>query len=207
MELRSRSFDDGARGDDRLALAVPADEGHVTFSENRNPHLEWSGVPEGASSFVVTCIDRDCPSAPDDVNQEGREVPQSLPRVDFVHWLLADIPGDVTEIAEGSHSVGVTPRGKGPDEAPMGVHGINSYTDWFAGDVDLDGTWHGYDGPAPPWNDSIPHRYVFSIYSLDVRSLGLDKSFGVADLLTAMDGHILDSAEVAMTYALNPRLR
>ncbi|MCZ7533107.1 MAG: YbhB/YbcL family Raf kinase inhibitor-like protein [Acidimicrobiia bacterium] len=207
MEIYSNSVTDGERAKDSLALAVPATDNHVTFSANRNPHLAWSGAPDETQSFVVTCIDVDCPSAPDDVNQEDREVPASLPRVDFVHWLLADIPAETTEIAEGSHSDGVTPRGKPADAAPIGIHGVNSYTDWFAGDTDLDGTWHGYDGPAPPWNDSIPHRYVFTVHAMDVASLGLVEGFSYDDLQAAMEGHVLDSASLTMTYTVNPRLR
>ncbi len=206
MHIHSNSVADGERSKDRLALAVPAASDHVTFSGNRNPHLGWSDAPDGTRSFVVTCIDVDCPSAPDDVNQEDREVPATLPRVDFVHWLLADIPAETNEIAEGSHSDGVTARGKGPNAAPIGIHGLNSYTDWFAGDADLDGTWHGYDGPAPPWNDSIPHRYIFTIHAMDVPTLGLDGGFSYDALQAAMEDHVLDSSSLTMTYTLNPRL-
>lgn len=207
MEIFSNSVADGERAKDSLALAVPDTDNHVTFSENRNPHLGWRGAPDGTRSFVVTCIDVDCPSAPDDVNQEDREVPATLPRVEFVHWLLADIPADTNEISEGSHSDGVTARGKARDAAPLGVHGVNSYTDWFAGDDDLEGAWHGYDGPAPPWNDSIPHRYVFTVHALDVATLGLDEGFSHDELTSAMQDHVLDSASLTMTYTLNPRLR
>ena len=41
---------------------------------------------------------------------------------------------------------------------------------WFASDKDMAGDYHGYDGPCPPWNDEIPHRYVFTVYALDVAS-------------------------------------
>ena len=52
---------------------------------------------------------------------------------------------------------------------PRGARqGINDYTGWFAGDKDMAGNYFGYDGPCPPWNDEIPHRYVFTLYALDV---------------------------------------
>jgi Raf kinase inhibitor-like YbhB/YbcL family protein len=206
MDLRSDTFDHGASIPPRSALAVPADPGPVEFSDNRNPHLAWNDVPAGTRSYAITCIDHDCPSAPDDVNQSDREVPASLPRVDFVHWLLADIPSDVTAIAEAEHAEGVIAGGKQAHDAPTGIHGVNDYTAWFSGDPDLGGVWHGYDGPAPPWNDSIPHRYEFTVYALDVETLGVDEGFSRDALDAAMAGHVLATASITGTYASNPRL-
>ncbi|MEN8041559.1 MAG: YbhB/YbcL family Raf kinase inhibitor-like protein, partial [Actinomycetota bacterium] len=160
MELTSTSFVDGEVIGGDFALARAADVGRVTFAGNRNPHLAWSDAPTGTRSFAITCIDVDAPSVGDDVNQEDREVPADLPRAEFTHWLLVNIPPDVSSIAEGSHADGVTSGGKAPDSAPVGVHGENDYTMWFAEDADLAGQWNGYDGCAPPWNDSIPHRYT-----------------------------------------------
>lgn len=205
MDLRSDTFDDGGPMPARGVFAVAADPGPVALSDNRNPHLAWDPVP-GARSFAVTCIDVDCPSAPDDVNQTDREVPESLPRVDFVHWLLADLPASLTSIDEGSHSSEVTARGKPVDAAPVGVHGRNDYTAWFAGDPDMDGTYHGYDGPAPPWNDSIIHRYEFTVHALDVATLGLEPGFDLDAMRSAMDGHVVASATITATHATNPRL-
>lgn len=206
MQLTSDTFDDGGKMPPRGALAVPAEPGPVTFSDNRNPHLAWSGAPEATASFAVTCIDRDCPSAPDDVNQTDREVPETLPRVDFTHWLLADLPPDTSAIDEGEHCAEVTAGGKAADAATIGVHGRNDYTAWFDGDPDMGGTYHGYDGPAPPWNDSISHRYDFTVYALDVPTLGLAPGFTRDELESAMAGHVLDSATITATYASNKRL-
>jgi Raf kinase inhibitor-like YbhB/YbcL family protein len=206
MELLSTSFIDGGKVPTVCALAVPAVPGPVAFAGNRNPNLSWSDAPAATRSYVITCIDHDCPSAPDDVNQADREVPSSLPRVDFTHWLLANIPADVTSIEEGSHSDGVTRRGKAAAASPVGIHGLNDYTSWFASDPDLDGAWNGYDGSAPPWNDSIPHHYEFSAYALDVDALDLEPGFTRDDLMASMEGHVLDSASITGLYALNPRL-
>ena len=206
MHVISDSFTHGGAIPTDLALARAADSGPVTLSGNRNPHLAWTDAPAETQSFVITCIDVDCPSAPDDVNQEDREVPDTLPRVDFTHWLLVDIPADVTEIAEGSHSDTVTTGGKDAADAPLGVHGINDYTMWFAGDEDMKGTWCGYDGPAPPWNDSIPHRYEFTVYAMDTPSLGLAPGFTLDELTQAMEGHVLGSASITGTYTQNTRL-
>jgi phosphatidylethanolamine-binding protein (PEBP) family uncharacterized protein len=112
MKLTSESFSNGAAIPGAFAFAVIDTINHVALSDNRNPHLAWSNAPSGTQSFVVVCHDPDVPSQGDDVNKEGREISASLPRVDFFHWLLLDIPATSREIAAGSHSNGVTARGK-----------------------------------------------------------------------------------------------
>lgn len=167
--------------------------------------MAWSGVPDAAQSLVLVCHDPDVPSRGDDVNQEGKTVPADLPRVAFYHWLLVDIPADATEIPAGAHADGITARGKeGPAALDGTRHGVNDYTGWFAGDEDMKGTYFGYDGPCPPWNDSIVHHYHFTLYALDVPRAPIDGAFGGADLLAALDGHILDEASFMGTYAINP---
>ncbi len=68
-----------------------------------------------------------------------------------------------------------SPRAASPGpHAPRDARqGINDYTGWFAGDKDMAGNYFGYDGPCPPWNDELPHRYVFTLYALDVPRLGV----------------------------------
>jgi Raf kinase inhibitor-like YbhB/YbcL family protein len=207
MQLTSKSFKDGAPIPGEFAFCVIDPKTHVSLSANRNPHLAWSDAPAATRSFALICHDPDVPSRGDDVNQEGREVPASLPRVDFFHWLLWDIPASVREISAGSHSDGVTARGKSGPAAPGGGHhGINDYTGWFAGDKDMGGTYYGYDGPCPPWNDAIVHRYVFTVYALDVDKLVVAGEPTGANVRKALDGHILAQASLSGTYSLNPRL-
>jgi len=206
MELISTSVTDGEPIAPDFALAKPAVEGHVTFARNRNPHLAWSGAPRDTMSYVVTCIDVDAPSSRDDVNKEDREVPPNLVRGEFTHWLLANLPADCCAVDEGTHSESVTPRGKAGKSAPLGVHGENDYTMWFKGDADLEGAWNGYDGCAPPWNDSIRHRYIFTVHAVDVEELDLKPGFRRTELTNAMDGHVLASVSITGTYATNPRL-
>ncbi|HMV16945.1 MAG TPA: YbhB/YbcL family Raf kinase inhibitor-like protein [Rhodocyclaceae bacterium] len=207
MHLRSSSFADGAVISGVHTFCVPAAEGHVCLGANRNPHLAWREAPAGTRSFVVLCHDPDVPSRGDDVNQEGRLVPADLPRVDFFHWVLVDLPETQMEIAEGSHSSEVTPNGKpGPDRPDGSRHGLNDYTGWFAGDAQMKGQYFGYDGPCPPWNDSIRHRYVFTVYALDVHRLTVTGAFTGQDVRNAMHGHILAQASLTVTYSLNPAI-
>lgn len=208
MLLKSTSFPDGADIPGEFAFAVVDPKTHVSLSQNRNPHLAWSGAPAVTKSFVVICHDPDVPSRGDDVNKEGREVPATLPRVDFYHWLLLDIPPTVHEIAAGSHSDRVVPRGKPGPVAPGGWrHGINDYTGWFAGDANMSGNYYGYDGPCPPWNDSIVHHYVFTVYALDVPTLNVQGDLTGPKVRAALAGRVLAQAHLTGTYTLNPRLR
>lgn len=180
----------------------------VSLSENLNPDFAWSDVPVGTRSFVLLCHDPDVPAKGDDVNQEGRSVPANLPRVDFFHWVLIDLPSTMTKIACGEFSNGVTARGKaGPQAAHTARQGINDYTSWFAGDKDMAGDYFGYDGPCPPWNDSIPHRYVFTLYALSVKRLGLEGTFNGSAVRRAMQGKVLAQAGVTGRYALNPAVK
>lgn len=208
MEVTTTSFEAGGVIPDRYAFAKPDPETRVTFSDNVNPHLSWSGAPDDAKSFVVVCHDYDVPSRGDDVNQPDREVPEDLPRVDFYHWLLIDLPADHTSISEGEYAEGVVPHGKSSASGPHGTRqGVNDFTGWFSGDPEMDGTYHGYDGPAPPWNDSILHHYRFTVYALDIEEVDVADGFQGADLLAAIEGHVLDSAWIEGTYTQNPRLR
>lgn len=207
MKLHSDSFTDGGSIPARFAFARPDPTSHVALSDNRNPQLSWQDAPEGTKSFVVLCHDYDVPSAPDDVNQEGREVPGSLARIDFFHWVLVDIPASINAIADGEYSSGVTPKGKSGPEARHGTRqGINDYTQWFAGDHDMRGDWYGYDGPCPPWNDSIVHHYVFTVVAVDVERLPIEGRFDGRQVRDALQGHTLATATISGTYTLNPRL-
>lgn len=207
MKLWSDSFTDGGRIPGECAFAVIDPAQHVKLSSNRNPHLAWSGAPAGTRSYALICHDYDVPSRPDDVNQEGREIPASLPRVDFFHWTLVDIPAATGRIEAGSYSQAVTPRGKPGPAAVQGTRqGINDYTAWFSGDRDMEGDYFGYDGPCPPWNDALVHRYHFRLFALDVERLDLPEAFDAADLHRAMRGHVLDEASTYGTYTLNPAL-
>ena len=205
MILTTTAFADGAPIPAEFAFGAIDRATHVKLSANRNPDFSWAEVPAGTKSLALICHDPDVPSRGDDVNKEGRVVPASLPRVDFFHWTLIDLPPGTPPIARGEFSDGVTPRGKPGPHAPRGARqGINDYTGWFAGDQDMAGDYFGYDGPCPPWNDAIAHRYVFTLVALDVPRLGVDGVFKGPEVRKAMAGHVLAQAAITGRYTLNP---
>ena len=208
MKLSSRSFRDQQRIPGRCAFARRSPSGHIRLAENLSPHLRWSGVPAASRSLVLTCIDADAPTRADDVNREGREVPDSLPRAEFVHWLMVDLSPVNGELAEGACSRGVIAHGKAQPPGPVGSRqGLNDYTGWFKGDAAMEGTYLGYDGPCPPWNDARVHRYRFEILAIDLDRCPVEGDFTLAQLRTALDGHVLARAAVTGLYSLNPRHR
>jgi len=127
-----------------------------------SPPLEWSGHPKGTKSFALIVDD---PDAPD----------PAAPKRVWVHWVLYDIPPDVTGLLEG---IG------GTDLPPGTLAGLN---DWKK---------VGYGGPCPPIGR---HRYFFKLYALDCM-LGDLKHPTKAKLEKAMDGHVLARAEVVGTF-------
>jgi Raf kinase inhibitor-like YbhB/YbcL family protein len=208
MKLTSSSFGDGQVIPGEFAFCVPHERDNVCLGNNRNPQLSWSELPQGTKSLVLVCHDPDVPSRGDDVNKEGRTVPASLPRVDFFHWVLVDLAPQPAEIPAGAFSGEVTPCGKPGPAGPRGTRqGVNNYTEWFAGDKGMCGSYFGYDGPCPPWNDEIPHRYIFILYALDVERCPVEGSFTGPQVLEAIRGHVLAQASLSGRYALNPSVK
>lgn len=207
MKLTTSSFDDGGSIPGDFAFCVPDPDTHVSLGANRNPALAWSGLPATTRSLALICHDPVVPTVGDDVNQEGREVPADLPRTDFFHWVLIDLAPEPASIEAGEFSDGVTRGGKEGPAGPRGTRqGLNDYTGWFAGDADMAGSYFGYDGPCPPWNDSLGHEYHFTLYALDVERLEVEGDFTGAEALAAIQDHVLDQDVVWGTYTLNPRL-
>jgi Raf kinase inhibitor-like YbhB/YbcL family protein len=213
MNIWSDNFIDGGAVPPECAFGVIDPVKHVRLSNNRNPHLAWDDVPHGTQSLVLLCHDPDVPSVGDAVNQAGRTVPLNLPRVDFYHWTLVDIPVALKSLAEGCFSDMVTPQGKAGPLLPFTIkngtehqlrQGVNDYTGWFAGDAAMAGEYYGYDGPCPPWNDERVHSYIFTLYALDIARFPLEGRFTGAEARLAIVGHILDEARVFGMYSLNP---
>jgi Raf kinase inhibitor-like YbhB/YbcL family protein len=207
MELWSDGWTHGDRIPERHAAGRRAAGGGVEFGANVNPHLAWSGVPAQARSLALICHDFDAPAAADDVNRDDRELAVDIARVDFFHWVLVDLPPRPAEIREGEFSRGFVPRGKPGPATPQGARqGLNDYTRWFAGDAELAGRYHGYDGPFPPFNDLLVHHYVFTLYALEVARLPLEGEFTGEQVRAAIAGHVLGEATFSGTYTLHRRL-
>jgi len=207
MKLWSDSWVNGEAIPPRYAAGRLDGASGVTFSDNLSPHLAWAELPTGTKSLVLICHDFDVPSKGDDVNQADREVPSDLPRVDFFHWVMVDIPPTLAQIAEAEFSRGFTARGKpGPATRHGARHGLNDYTGWFAGNAEMAGDYYGYDGPFPPFNDSLVHHYVFTLYALAVDRLDVRGAFSGPDVRQALAGDVLSEATHSGTYTLNRRL-
>jgi Raf kinase inhibitor-like YbhB/YbcL family protein len=188
----------------RFAFGQPGTDSPFAPSDNLNPAIQWDHAPEGTKSFAIICHDPDVPSSGEDVNQLGKLLPADFPRVPFYHWILLDIPPNQFGIEEGAVSQGITARGKPVGPSKYGINGQNDYTGWFAGDPDMEGIYGGYDGPCPPWNDSIIHHYYYEVFALDVETLGLEGNFTGQDALRAMKEHVLGHAAHMGTYSMNP---
>ena len=201
MKLSSQSFSNGQPIPTEFAAGAAAG-----FGGNRNPHLAWNDVPAGTRSFALVCVDPDVPTVAELVGRDEVSIPLDQPRGHFIHWVMADIPAGLREIAAGSCSDGFSTHGKQAPQGPAGARqGLNDYTGWFAGNADMEGDYRGYDGPYPPPNDLRPHRYFFRLFALDLPMLDLPPRFGAGDVLRAMQGHVLAEAAVHGTYTLHPR--
>lgn len=125
-----------------------------------SPPLEWTGVPMATKSLVLIVDD---PDAPDPAH----------PRMTWVHWILYNLPPDLSGLPAG---VSVLPG--------TGMTGIN---DWKRKD---------YGGPCPPIGR---HRYFFKLYALD-RLLDHLTPGSKDQIESAMRGHVLAATEIIGTY-------
>jgi Raf kinase inhibitor-like YbhB/YbcL family protein len=116
---------------------APLSEDQVQAAGNRSPHLSWEGFPEETKSFVVTCFDPDAPT------------PSG-----FWHWVLVDVPVEVTSLE--------TDAGSGQQLPGAAFHIRN------------DSGTHDYMGAAPPQGD-MPHRYFFVVHAVSEEKLGVDQ--------------------------------
>lgn len=125
-----------------------------------SPPLAWFGVPPNTKSFALIVDD---PDAPD----------PAAPKMNWVHWLLYNLPANVSSLAEAVQQL---PAGTLP--------GVN---DWKR---------TGYGGPCPPIGR---HRYFHKLYALDTVLPDLDKPTK-AVLEARMKGHVIAQAELMGTY-------
>lgn len=99
----------------------------------------------------------------------------AAPKRVFTHWVLYNIPADATGLAPGVQSRLLPPGTR------------EGYNDWKRA---------GYGGPCPPIGR---HRYFHRLYALDILFPDLG-AVGKTELLQAMQGHILEQAELIGHY-------
>jgi len=99
------------------------------------------------------------------------------PRGDWVHWVVYHLPPSLRDLPE-----------RIPKDKILGNGGRQGTNDF--GKI-------GYDGPCPP---SGTHRYYFRIYALDAEVL-TEPGATKAQLLKAMDGHILAEGQLMGRYS------
>jgi len=141
MQLRSDAFGEGE--------AIPSV--YTCDGQDRSPPLAWDGAPDGTAALALIV---------DDPDARG-----------FVHWVLADIPGDHTSLAAGEGD-------------SMGVPGRNDF-----GRI-------GWGGPCPP---SGEHRYVFTLYALS-EPLGLSGTIDSGSVRGALGNRVLAQATLTGVY-------
>jgi Raf kinase inhibitor-like YbhB/YbcL family protein len=139
----------------------PLKDDQVAAKGNTSPQLSWSGAPEGTKSFVVTCFDPDAPT------------PSG-----FWHWVLVDLPADVTSLEAG---------------AAQGNLPANAFH------VRNDGGEMGFMGAAPPQGD-MPHRYFFVVHAVGEETLGVDSNASPAVVSFNLAFKTLGRAIVHGTY-------
>ncbi|ARP83639.1 hypothetical protein CAL12_24395 [Bordetella genomosp. 8] len=203
VKLNSLSFMDGEAMPDRYALRRNAGPTTLVPAENLNPHLAWNEVPDGTASFVLLCADLDAPTDKAGINKPGVTFDDDSERALFYHWVVADLPANVRDIDEGAYAPLPGEGASTSMPAPAGRPGHNDYTGMPGVE---DGAGLCYGGPAPPWNDSRPHRYRFTLYALSVPSLDLPDGFKAADVLTAMKDAVLAESSLTAVYTLNTSL-
>ncbi len=123
--------------------------------------VKWdpNTLPKDTRSLVLVMFDPDAP------------------RGVFIHWILYNIPLNITEIPE---NVPRKPLVKG-----IGLQGINDF-----GRI-------GYGGPCPPKGSS--HRYFIRLFALDT-VLDLKPGASIKELEEALRGHILAYGETMGVY-------
>jgi Raf kinase inhibitor-like YbhB/YbcL family protein len=181
------------------ASCVAASATSTAPGANRSLPVKWSQGPAGTKSYAVTMIDLDVPRDLSTLNQTEKTIAGNAPRMEFVHWVLADIPAERTALAEAEDGDGHLHGGLPLERTAYGVRGQNGFAAFMK-----DGPYGGYMGPCPPWNDARVHRYRVTVYALDVSRLPLSTAFTKAELLHAMTGHVLATASTEVEYSVNP---
>ena len=153
LSLTSPDIKPGARIADEQVFSAFGCTG-----KNISPALSWKDAPKGTKSFALSVYDPDAPTG------SG-----------FWHWVVFNIPADVTSLAKGAGDP------KSPD-APKGA--VQSRTDFGV---------PGYGGPCPPKGDK-PHHYQFTVFALDTDKIDADQNASAAFVGFNLHFHTLAKA-------------
>ncbi|MGH7015162.1 MAG: YbhB/YbcL family Raf kinase inhibitor-like protein [Stellaceae bacterium] len=204
LRVRVDSIKNGHMIPSEYAFCKAAAQNHMALSDDKSPHIAWSKGPAGTKSYVVIVYDTDSPAEHREMmNKEGQTLTAAVKRKIFFHMVVADIPPKVTALPEGAESGALVKHGK-PASSKIGVSAANGYTQAFAANDALKGTYYGYDGPCTPWNDENTHHYHFTVYAMSVPLLGLSGDFGGETAVAAMQGKVLAQGELLGVYSTNP---
>ncbi len=131
---------------------------------NLSPALQWQGAPAGTKSYAVTVYDPDAPTG------SG-----------WWHWVVYNIPGNVTRLATGAGDPGrnILPAGASQGNTDFGAP--------------------GYGGPCPPKGDK-PHHYIFTVYALNTDRLDLPAGATAAYVGFNIHAHQLAKATLTALY-------
>ncbi len=148
MQLKSAVFE--SRG------KIP--QKYTGEGEDVSPPMEWTNVPEGTKSFALICHDPDAPMV-------------SPGTYGFVHWVLYNIPGEVTSLPEG---------------AKKSTEGINDFNK------------EGYNGPMPPEGHGT-HHYFFWLFALN-KELELEPGLTLWQLLERIEPFVIGMNRLVGAY-------
>jgi Raf kinase inhibitor-like YbhB/YbcL family protein len=153
MEISSSAFKDGEKIP--IQYVMPGAGG-----KNISIPLAWKNVPTGTKSFCLSIVD------PHPVAQN------------WVHWLVINIPPQVTSIEEGASKKRM-PKGS----------------------VELKNSWGdiGYGGPQPP-KGTGDHPYVVALFALNVEKLDLGVNTSLSAFKKAIEGKMIGSASITGKY-------
>jgi Raf kinase inhibitor-like YbhB/YbcL family protein len=100
----------------------------------------------------------------------------------FTHWVVYRIPATANGLPEG---LPIDPAAAMPAEIAGAIQGVSGFRRPI------------YRGPAPP--PGKPHHYHFVVYALDA-NLDLKPGLNRAELLTAIQGHVIGRGELVAIY-------
>lgn len=206
MEGRLTVAIGGLASDRRLPAraAFCAADGADARTFDISPAVRWNKGPNATRSYVLVMVDPDVPADLTLIERPGVNIAADAPRQTIYHWVLADIAPATRSFAEGADGRGLVPHGKPIGKGPAGVRGANGYTEFLRDMPAMAGIYGGYDGPCPPRNDDRTHRYIVTVYALDVPTIGLAGAFDGRAVEAAMAGHILARGSATALYSRRP---